>query len=152
MHNTATQYHLHYSAVRTVASTVYLSFGILSSILLFISRSGDDNLFPLFLLLLVYITTLGFNVIFVRWSRACRQIERFYEQKIGSGDRFDALYGFRHLFRHILLRRATRAALPPDYPPKMAWTWQSATDPFLAGIALSGSVYIVIYMAFLLGN
>jgi hypothetical protein len=148
MHTTASQYHLHYSNVRTLASTLYLSFGLLASVELFLHRSQSSYGFAITLLLVIYFTTLVFNLILARWSRACRQIERFYERKITTTDCYVEEHGFRHLFQRIVLGQKQPEIPPDDFPAKLDWSWRASTDAFVTGILVFGFIYIIIYSVF----
>jgi len=149
MHNAAIQYDLHYSSVRTIASTLYLSFGILASVNLFVNRSQNGYGFPIILLLIIYLTTLGFNIMFASWSWACRQTERYYKQRMTTTDCYVGEHGFRHLFHRIVLSQEHPEMASEDLPPKLGWSWRASTDPFFTGILIFGLMYIIIYAAFL---
>ena len=143
MHETASRYNLHYSSVRSGVSSVFLSIGVLSSCLLLIYRLQVGQFFPSFFVIFVFITALGFNLVFARWSRACRQLERYYEIKMGSGKIYSFKeHGFRHLFRQIILPTEYPHTPPEDFPLNVTWT----ADGFCIGISIIGSVYIVTYI------
>jgi hypothetical protein len=146
MHDTASRYHLHYSNVRSTASSLYLSIGILASIFLLINRLQVGRFFPSIFMIFVFVTTLAFNMVFARWSRACRQLERYYEVKMNSCKPYNSKeHGFRHVFRQIVLSSEYPNTPPEDFPPNVTWKM----DEFCLGISIFGGVYTATYITFI---
>ena len=108
MHDTAGKYHLHYSNVRTTATSLILPIGILASVNLLIYRSQASSIFAILFIIFVYVTTIVLNIIFTRWSRVCRHLERYYELKMTGNDIYKPNeHGFGHIFRQLILLKNT---------------------------------------------
>jgi hypothetical protein len=158
MHDIAGKYHLHYSSVRTTATSLVLPIGILTSVTMLTNCHGGIRT-PMRLLVFVIVSTLFLNVIFAKWSRACRHIERYYEGMMSSDDLFEPQsHGFRHLFRLVIRnkgfwypfrKKADKVALlneiPANLRPLFFWNPKVWVDPFVYAILILGLVYLAIY-------
>lgn len=144
MHEIASKYHLHYSTVRSTSSSLFLAIGILTSVILLINKTQVGQGFPSIFIIFVLITAIGFNLLFSKWSRACRQLERYYEIKMGDGTSYTyRTHGFRHIFRQLILLKEYPNQPPQDFPPpNKSWN----IDEFVIGITMFGGVYTIIYL------
>jgi len=148
MHDVAGKYHLHYSTVRTTATSLVLPIGILASVTLLVACPHGGVRVPIRLLIFIIISTLFLNILFAKWSRACRHIERYYEGLMAQNAVFDAnVHGFRHLFR-FLIRGAKKAGLPAvpvGLNTLSSWNPKVWIDPFVLAILILGFVYLYFY-------
>lgn len=149
MHDVAGKYHLHYSTVRTTATSLVLPIGLLASITL-LTNCSDGIRVPMRFLIFIIIATFFLNTLFARWSRACRHLERYYEEEMERNFGFAMQkYGFRHLFRKKIrkirpVRASNKDPISPlarlsPYNPK---TW---LDPFVWSILVLGIVFLWFY-------
>jgi hypothetical protein len=158
MHDIAGKYHLHYSSVRTTATSLVLPIGILTSITMLTNCHGGIRT-PMRLLVFVIVSTLFLNALFAKWSRACRHIERYYEGMMSSDDMFEPQsHGFRHLFRLVIRKKgfwypiwkkdkkeAFLREIPDNLRPLFFWNPKVWLDPFVYAILILGLVYLYIY-------
>jgi hypothetical protein len=146
MHDVTGKYHTHYSIVRTTTTSLLLPIGILASTTLMINCNTTGALFPFLFLLFIITATIVLNMIFSRWSRACRHIERYYENLIDKQIPFDAnIHGFRHIFGKVI-RKTTRTASESALPPSLSWCRpRNWLDPFITSIAVFGLIYLIFY-------
>jgi hypothetical protein len=147
MHEIASKYHLHYSTVRSTASSLFLAIGMLTSVLLLINKTEVGRGFPSIFIVFVFITTIGFNLLFSKWSRACRQLERYYEIKMGANTSYTSrTHGFRHIFRQLILLKEYPNPPPQDFPPpNLSWN----IDEFVIGVTIFGGFYAGLYLLFI---
>jgi len=147
MHEIASKYHLHYSTVRSTASSLFLAIGMLTSVLLLINKTEVGRGFPSIFIVFVFITTIWFNLLFSKWSRACRQLERYYEIKMGHTTSYTSrTHGFRHIFRQLILLKEYPNPPPQDFPPpNLSWN----IDEFVIGVAIFGGFYAGLYLLFI---
>jgi hypothetical protein len=160
MLSTASQYHLHFSAVRTISTSLVLPIGLLASINLVAYWSYFGRVFLLFFVILIVAATLFLNVIFSGWSQACRRIERYYEVCMGKDVPFDyTIHGFRHIFRVITPMAITRAgkgvahsqyylskSKDDAFPTMVKWVqWRWLYDPFVAAIFGFDVLYLLAF-------
>jgi hypothetical protein len=147
MHDVAGKYHLHYSAVRTTATSLVLPIGLLASITLLTNCTNGIRI-PMRFLIFIIITTLFLNMLFARWSRACRHLERYYEEEIGRNASFNQnKHGFRHLFRQKIRK------IPPSQIHAVSdslgrlspFTLKTWLDPFVWAILIMGVVFLWLY-------
>jgi hypothetical protein len=145
MHDTAGKYHLHYSTVRTTSTSLLIPIGILASITLLVNCPRGGYYFPIVLIVFIVAATLVLNMIFTRWSRACRHIERYYEEMRVNGISFNlAHHGFRNLFHHVIVGKQEG---PDRLPSVLRGTKLSNwIDPFVINIMIFGVIYLIIYV------
>jgi hypothetical protein len=122
MHDTAGKYYLHFSTVRTTATSLVTPIGILASVSLLVYCQKPASMFAIYFLIFIIATTL-----FAVWSAASRSIERKYEEQLRSPGRFDpGTEGFRHIFR--------------DYCKP-----GEGFDVFTIGVIIFGLIYLGLY-------
>jgi hypothetical protein len=144
MHDTAGKYHLHYSTVRTTSTSLLVPIGILASITLLVNCPRGGYYFPIALIIFIVASTLVLNMIFTRWSRACRHIERYYEEMKEKGIAFELqIHGFRNLFHHVIVGNQQRIDLPNALRTTKLSNW---LDPFVITIIIFGITYLIIYV------
>lgn len=159
MHSTASQYHLHFSTVRTTSTSLVLPIGLLASVTM-IAYPSFGCVFPIFFVAFIVVTSLYLNIVFSGWSRACRRIERYYESLLHTATAYDPqLHAFRHVFAVIspmaLSCKAKREAnsrymecknKDATFPTRIKWLSRDwINDPFVTSILLFGPIYLIIY-------
>lgn len=143
MHDTAGKYHLHYSTVRTTSTSLLIPIGILASMTLLVRCPRGGYYFPIAFIFFILVSTLAVNGIFTRWSRACRHIERYYEEMTAKGIDFKLQnHGFRNLFHHVITGDQEIKDLPKVLRIRPLSNW---IYPFVKNIIVFGIIYLIMY-------
>jgi hypothetical protein len=127
MHDTAGKYYLHFSTVRTTATSLVTPIGILASVNLLVNCQPPASMFAIYFLIFIIATTLFLNFQFAVWSAACRRIERRFEEQLTVPATFNpATQGFRHIFQANI-------------------KWRDGFDVFTVAVIIFDLIYLAIY-------
>jgi hypothetical protein len=147
MHAVTGRYHTHYSLVRVLTTALVLPIGLFTTIYLLDHCSTSGRFFPAFFVIFILSITIATNLIFSRWSRACRRIERYYEKLIEQDAVYNAeIHGFRHIFRKVIIGSGGSMPEPPNFPRPLTWKPRDWHDTFTTSILAFAAAYFVIYI------
>lgn len=152
MHSIASQYHLHFSNVRTASTSLLLPIGLFASVNMLVQCPKSAIFFPIFFITFIFLVTFLLNAVFSGWSRACRRIERYYEVKLNNNDGYNPeIDGFRHIFRvitPIFGKTQSSSSQPDNFPKPLRWfridgDW---VDPFVIFVIAFSIIYTILYV------
>lgn len=142
MHGLCSQYHMHFSTVRTASTALFVPIGFAVSVsLLDTERVADLEKFPYLFFVLLAVLVFVLNMQFSVFSKRCRQIERYLERELAAGTAFDpAKHGFRHLF-WCKDNTAEGLGPRPRYFELESW-W----DVFMTSTLIGAGLYLILFV------